>query len=258
MDRWRQRDMIFAKLLDLRKLAGARAIFPHRLEDRLRQEFFGDQRNGYFVDVGANDPRQDSQTWQFEQLGWDGILIEPQADLAERLRHARRAKVYAVACSSPKNSGKSMALNIAGIHTSLDPNFFVYGMKRRGTSEVSLCTLDEILVDAGAKAPIDFVSIDVESHEIEVLRGFDLERWRPKLILIEDLAYNLRIHRYLTRRGYKWVRRTGINGWYMPEHSAMPVGLLGRLQFFRKHYLGVPFRNFREWNRRIREQWRKA
>jgi FkbM family methyltransferase len=235
-----------------------KAIFPYEFEDRFKLEFFGGSRSGYFVDIGANNPKDGSQTWPFEELGWDGVLVEPQQDLAERLRRERRAKVYAVACSSPKNSGKSATLNLAGIHTSLDPDFFVPDMQRVGTSNVPLRTLDEILIDAEAPAPLDFLSIDVEGHEIEVLEGFDLDRWRPRLILIEDLALNLGIHRHLTRRGYKWVRRTGINGWYVPADSPMTVTPVGHLQFFRKHYLGVPFRNLREWKRRLFDKWRRA
>ena len=235
-----------------------KAIFPYQFEEQFKREFFGASRNGFFVDIGANDPKEGSQTWSFEQLGWDGILIEPQQDLAARLRQERRAKVYAVACSSPQNSGKVATLNVAGIHTSLDPGFFVAGMNRSGTNEVQLRTVDEILADAQAPIPLDFVSIDVESHEIEVLEGFDLDRWRPRLIMIEDLAFNLRIHRYLTRRGYRWVRRTGLNGWYVPAESPMSPSVIGRLQFFRKHYLGVPFRNLREWKRRLFETWRRG
>ncbi len=231
-----------------------KAIFPHEFEDRFKLEFFEGAPGGYFVDVGANTPKDGSQTWPFEQLGWDGVLVEPQQDLAERLRRERRAKVYAIACSSPANSGKSATLNLAGIHTSLNPDFFVAAMQRAGTSVVPLCTLDEILIDAKAPVPLDFVSIDVESHEIEVLEGFDLDHWRPKLILIEDLAFNLDIHRWLTRRRYKWVRRTGINGWYVPADSPMTVSAVGYLQFLRKHYLGVPFRNLREWKRRLLNQ----
>jgi FkbM family methyltransferase len=234
------------------------AIFPFEAQEDLKDEFFRGTSNGYFVDVGANDPQDGSQTWRFEQLGWDGVLVEPQHDLAARLQRERRGKVYAVACSSPQNSGKSMTLNVAGIHSSLDPAFYVAGMRRAGTSEVILRTLDEILIDAKAPAPLDFVSIDVEGHEIEMLEGFDLARWRPRLILIEDIALNLRIHRHLTRRGYKWIRRVGINGWYVPNDSPMTVSLAGRLQFFRKHYLGVPFRNLREWKRRLRDRLSKG
>ncbi len=230
-----------------------RAIFPPGDEERLKEEFFAGRR-GYFVDVGANDPREGSQTWHLEQLGWDGVLIEPQQDLAERLRRERRAKVFAEACSAPQNAGKTMVLHIAGIQTSLNPDFYVADMRRTGTTEVPVRTLDNILTEAQAPAPLDIVSNDVESHEIEVLQGFDLARWQPRLILIEDLAFNLRIHRHLAGRGYKWVRRTGINGWYVPQDSPMRVSATGRLQFIRKHYLGVPFRNFREWKRKLRGQ----
>ena len=94
-----------------------RAIFPPDPEPRLKEEFFGGARNGFFVDVGANEPEFGSQTWHLERLGWDGILIEPQPQLADRLRQARRARVYAVACSSPANSGKTMMLNVAGLHS---------------------------------------------------------------------------------------------------------------------------------------------
>jgi FkbM family methyltransferase len=233
------------------------AIFPYQAEDLMKEEFFGHSRHGFYVDVGANHPRLGSQTWHLEQLGWDGILVEPQADLAEELRRQRRARVFAVACSSPANADKKMTLNVAGIHSSFDPNFHVPGMRPTGVALVPVRTLDDILSEAGAPVPLDFVSIDVETHEVEVLQGFDLARWRPRLILIEDLAHDLRIHRSLTSRGYKWVRRTGVNGWYVPVGTPFDVDLVGRLQFVRKHYLGVPFRRLRDSGRRLRHGWQQ-
>ena len=233
------------------------AIFSHHVENQLKEEFFGHATHGFFVDVGANDPVEGSQTWHLEQLGWDGVLVEPQRDLAEKSRQRRRAKVYAVACSSPANAGKTMTLNLAGIQSSLNPDFFVPDMVPAGVTEVPIMTLDQILIDAKAPAPLDLLSIDVESHELEVLSGFDLARWRPRLILIEDFVVNRRLHRYLTSRGYKWVRRTGLNGWYIPADQPFPISLFGRLQFIRKYYLGVPFRAAREILRPIRHRWKQ-
>jgi FkbM family methyltransferase len=230
-----------------------RAILPPDDEARLVREFFGGAA-GYFVEVGANDPKLLSQSFHLEERGWTGVLVEPQPALAEKLRQQRSAKVYAVACSSPANSGKSMTLNLAGIHSSLDPNFFVFTVRSESTIEVPVKTLDEILIDAQAPAPLDFVSIDVESHDIEVLDGFDLAHWEPKLLLMEDVVLNLRLHRYLESRGYKWVRRTGINSWYVPAAAPVEVSLVGKLQFFRKYVLGVPFRNLREALRRVRSR----
>ena len=80
---------------------------PSDFEMRLVAAFFRGNE-GYFVEVGANDPHERSQTWHLEQAGWTGVLIEPQPDLAARLREARKAKVFAVACSSPGNSGRQM------------------------------------------------------------------------------------------------------------------------------------------------------
>lgn len=228
------------------------AIFGPERETELKETFFDRSRPGYFVEVGANDPEDLSQTWHLEQRGWSGILVEPQPGLAAQLRRRRAAKVYAVACSSPQNFGKSMLLHLAGIYSSLDPQLNISTESPTGTIEVDVTTLDRLLIDAEAPSPIDLLSIDVEGHEIEVLEGVDLGRWRPRLILIEDLAMNLRVHRHLRSHGYKWVRRTGLNSWYVPFDDPMDVDLFGRWQFFRKHYLGIPFRHFRETSRRLR------
>lgn len=228
------------------------AIFPYEAEIALKEAFFAGASTGYFVEVGANDAQLHSQTWHLEQRGWSGVLIEPQPDLAENIRQRRAAKVYAVACSSPSNAGTTMLLNVAGAHSSLQEGFFVFGMTRQGIIEVPVRTLDEVLVDAKAPTPVDFMSIDVEGHEIDVLDGFDIARWQPRLLLIEDHAMNTRLHRALVARGYKWIKRTGLNNWYVPAASPLQVGMLGRWQFFRKYYLGTPFRHLREASRRLR------
>jgi methyltransferase FkbM-like protein len=147
-----------------------------------------------------------------------------------------------------------LPFQLAGIQSSLNLNFFVAGMRKEEIIEVPVRTLDDILTEAKAPIPIDLLSIDVESHEIEVLNGLTLTRWQPRLILIEDLAFNTRLHRLLQSRGYKWVRRTGLNGWYVPAATPMVVSLFGRRWFFRKYYLGTPFRNLREAKRKLRER----
>ena len=176
-----------------------KAIFPYDDEARLKEEFFAGRNDGFFVEVGANDPVQWSQSYAFEQRGWTGVLVEPQPALAEKLKERRKAKVYAVACSSPANAGKPMRLTLAGIHLSLEASHFVFGMNREGVIEVPVTTLDQVLTDAQAPAPLDLLSIDVEGHEIDVLDGFDMARWRPRLLLIEDLVINLRLRRLPVR-----------------------------------------------------------
>jgi FkbM family methyltransferase len=233
-----------------------RTVFPWEVENDLKAEFFGAAPAGFFVEVGANQPQEGSQSWQFEQSGWNGILVEPQPDLAARLAQSRRARVVAAACSSPANAGTSMTLHVSGPHSSLRPELAVTGVVAKATIDVPVRTLDDILQEAGAPVPIDFVSIDVEGHEVEVLSGFDLARWRPRLILIEDHVTNLATHRCLTQAGYRLIRRTGLNGWYVPRAQAPRVGL-GWWQIARKYYLALPIRMLRDRKRRLRDRIRR-
>lgn len=234
-----------------------RTVFPDIAEDRLKAEFFAPVHKGFFVQVGANDPQRGSQSWQFEQAGWTGVLVEPQPDLAERLRTVRRAHVVAAACSSPANAGTAMTLHLSGPHSSLKRELAVTGVVARAAIAVPVRTLDDILEEAKAPAPIDFVSIDVEGHEVEVLSGFDLARWRPRLVLIEDHVTNLGTHRFLTRAGYRLIWRTGLNGWYLPRDEAPRVGL-GWWQIARKYYLALPIRMLRDRKWRPRDRLRSG
>jgi FkbM family methyltransferase len=228
----------------------ARASSDHEI--RLVAAFFGSDK-GYFVEVGANDPRERSQTWHLEQAGWDGVLIEPQPDLADELRARRKARVFAVACSSPENSGRTLALHVAGPLSSLDRQRMAPGSMPTGIINVPVRTLDAILDEAGAPVAFDFLSIDVEGHEIEVLRGFNIAHWRPRLILLEDHVADLSKHLYLKAAGYRVIRRYENNGWYVPNESAVGCRWQDRWEILRKYYLGLPFRIARNVSRRIRK-----
>ena len=211
-------------------------------EQQLIAEFFG-ERIGYFVEVGANEPRLRSQTFHLEQKGWTGLLIEPQPQLAQRLQAERKARVFAVACSSLDNAGRNLPLHVAGPLSSLDRSGMAPSAVPDAVIQVPIRTLDQILMEAGAPKGFDFLSIDVEGHEVEVLRGCDLARWRPRLILIEDHVPDLSRHNYLKFAGYRIVRRYENNGWYVPKEADVPS--LGRLKILRKYYLALPIRMLR-------------
>jgi FkbM family methyltransferase len=237
------------------------ASLPEGREQELVRAFFSGARFGFFVEVGANRPQWSSQTWHLEALGWTGVLIEPQPALADELRRARRAKVFAVACSAPANAGTHMHLHVAGPLSSLDRDRMAPGVEPEQVIEVPVRTLDDILLEAGAPIGLDLLSIDVEGHELEVLSGFALARWRPRLILLEDHVGNLAKHRFLTHAGYRLIRRCENNGWYVPHDAAVTVGPRERLEIIRKYYLALPFRmarNASRWTRRRLRNWRAA
>jgi FkbM family methyltransferase len=228
----------------------SREISDHEM--RLVAAFFGNFK-GYFVEVGANDPHEGSQTWLLEQSGWTGVLIEPQPDLAAELRSRRKAKVFAVACSSPENADRELPLHVAGPLSSLDRRRMAPGAAPERVIKVPVRTLDSILTEAATPTNFDFLSIDVEGHEIEVLRGFDIARWRPRLVLLEDHVADLSKHRYLTSIGYRIIRRYENNGWYVPCESPFIRQWADRWEILRKYYLALPFRMLRNLSRRVRK-----
>jgi FkbM family methyltransferase len=232
------------------------AVFKPEFEPALVREFFRDRPRGFFVEVGANDPKKDSQSWHLEQAGWTGILVEPLPDLAAELRRQRTAQVFEVACSSPECAGQIMQLHVAGAFSSFDPHLAVTGMRADRAIDVKVRTLDDVLSEGQAPVPIDLMSVDVEGHELEVMSGFDFQRWKPRLVLLEDHVSSLEKHRFMTKAGYTLMRRTGLNGWYVPRADAPPMELIGRWQIFRKYYLALPFRMFRDARRRLRDRIR--
>lgn len=232
--------------------ASLMAILSSETESKLIREFLG-EAPGFFVEIGANHPQKGSQSWGLEQNGWQGILVEPQPELAIELRNSRKAKVFEVACSSPENADRRLPFYVAGPLSSLNRDRMAPGAKPEAVLEVPTMTLDEILIAANAPRHFDFLSIDVEGHELEVLRGFDCQRWEPRLVLLEDHVSNLKKHQFMKSANYRLVRRTGHNGWYVPADSGVNFGWKDRWEIARKYYLALPFRVLRNLSRRLRQ-----
>lgn len=214
--------------------------------------FFGNRSNGVCVEVGSNDPTSPrSQSLHLErELGWHCLLVEPNPALARAAREHRPSSIVReAACTDPGSVG-TLALNIPindqgdemHEHAGLERNADEHDYARFRTVEVPALTLTRILDDAGIQQ-VDFVSIDVEGSELEVLQGFDLARFRPRLILLEDKHLYLKKHRLLRRQGYRLVRRLNRNCWYIPEGVTPPqVPLRDRLKLLKRLYLSLWFK----------------
>src|ERR1700690_1791031 len=84
-----------------------------QIETQAVLDFFGPRAAGFFIEVGANDPVNGSQTWPLEQRGWSGLLVEPMQRHYDQLVAARpRSRVVHAACTSPENRGMG-ALHLA-------------------------------------------------------------------------------------------------------------------------------------------------
>jgi len=224
-------------------------------EKALVRQYFGDAGSGFFVEVGANEPASiHSQSWHLEQRGWRGILIEPNRALIDDLvRHRPGSRVCNVACSSPEKVGVA-ELKIPFVaedtidtgKAALEVEIDHAGFAAYRTETVKVVTLDSILAENNVSG-IDLLSIDVEGTELDVLKGLDLQRYRPRLILLEDKLVYLNKHRWLRRNGYRLVKRTLFNNWYIPEGK--PFSLTSakeRLVLFKKLYLTLLPRKIKE------------
>lgn len=223
---------------------------PQNAEKRLIWDFFGRRTSGFFVEVGAFHPYWGSQTWYLEQQGWRGILIEPIPRFCQPLRETRAgARVFQVACGAP-NHPPTMAFHEAEYapHSSLKPGQVDAETRYVAEHVVTVMTLDEVLREAG-EPKVDFVSIDVEGAQLEVLRGLDFARHHPELVLVEDHLRDWQTHRHLRRNRYRLARRTDFNNWYVPEeHRFRPQGWEA-LKLWRKLWLGTPARKMKFWFR---------
>jgi FkbM family methyltransferase len=216
-------------------------------EPELVLEFFGNKSCGFFVDVGANDPQNMSQTWLLESKGWRGLLVEPLPHLAEKLRAARPGSQVIQAACGPHGHPATVEIHEAecSMHSGLNRHAIDARERYVAVHKVPMLALDEILAGQGNPKP-DFVSIDVEGMELEVLRGFDLVRHAPTLLLIEDHLFDWQVHGYLSRSGYRLVKRTGLNNWYVrvKQPFAMTTSV-ERLKLWRKVWVGTPWRGFK-------------
>src|SRR6056297_183239 len=148
---------------------------------------------GFYIEVGAYDGRSLSNSYFFEKLGWDGLLIEAHPELFEKCEQNRTSR--SVHAAVGEEDGTSVTFSMVDGVRGIDTLSFVNAPEshlqrilcKGGTIrsvEVPAKTLNSLL--EGVDREIDWVSIDVEGGELSVLRGFDLDRFQPRCLLIED------------------------------------------------------------------------
>lgn len=180
-------------------------------QDRYLNEYiFKDKKNGFFVDIGAHDGYTLSNSYFFEdKRGWDGICVEPMPNVFKQLAQKRKCKCINAAVS--KTYGEVEFL----IDKNFDMLSCIYDEKDKGKIEsgeaeiikVPSIPMDEILKDINH--PIDFISIDTEGYELEVLESIDLERFDIEAFTIENNSKEGHLRDYLIPRGYKYITTIG-------------------------------------------------
>lgn len=197
---------------------------------------------GRFLEIGANDPVLLSQTWHLAQSGWRGLLVEPIPELATRLRAERPdAQVVEAVCTRPASATELMLrVPQSTGHATVMDRFADDNDELVRAIRVSTTTADA-LIERELAGKVDFISIDVEGHEADVLKGLSLQRWRPTLVLIEDDMSSMTPSRLLWGKGYRLLRRTQNNNWWIPADAKDRMTVHERVRMLGK-FLRMPFR----------------
>ncbi len=199
--------------------------------------------SGFYIECGAFDGVRRSVTHIFDACGWDGLLIEPLPHLADACRRSRpRARVVHAALGPPGSAESVDFLHVPDDESgSQAPEFSSRPLprdkNRRGGMNiirVPCMTMDQVLADH--TGPIDLLVLDVESAELAVLQGFDLERRQPAVLLIEDntLGADTRLLEYVCARGYEHAAWLSNNRLFI--HGAQKVLLERRIAMQLSHH----------------------
>ncbi len=184
---------------------------------------------GTYVDIGANHPTLDSNTYFFYLRGWRGVNVEPIARQHALFERDRPGDLnLAIAISDTPGTLEFFEVTNVEDQSGFSTLEAAVAEAHRGGSfavrsyPVPVETLAGLVDRHGLDEP-DLLSIDVESHEAAVLRGAPFDRWRPKVLLIEAIDPTTRRERPdpwepdLLSRGYTFAASNGINRIYLRD-----------------------------------------
>lgn len=188
-------------------------------EDAILNRYFDGRRKGFFIDIGALHPVRFSNTYFFYKLGWNGINIEPRPGSKKIFDSVRNKDInleVAIASESKKLTYYSFnepALNgFSDTISSEREKISAYKIIDR--LEITTHKLEAILDEhLSENQKIDFLTIDVEGLDYDVLLSNNWEKYKPEVVLIEDLNFsfvsqNSPSSKYLTERGYELFAKT--------------------------------------------------
>jgi len=198
-------------------------------EDYILSYVFNDIDKGYYVDVGSNDPIKENATYYFYKKGWHGIVIEPIQEIYQRIALARpRDVVLNIAASDKNGREKFFIVDESNGWSSLEQSITKVirdHNKSHRSILVEVKTLTSLLSEYDIPYDgIDFIKIDVEGHEYKVLKGLDLNKYRPKVIALESAsptnAYGfVEFEDYLIKNNYIFGMTDDLNYYYYRKES---------------------------------------
>ena len=165
---------------------------------KILYEYIGYTDRGVFIDVGAFDGDKWSNTFGLAHMGWKGLLFEPQPDMAAAAVVNLTTCDVEIVNKAVSNFNGSVDLYLGGSLSTIvneqKENYLSMdwskstGLANDFVTRVPVTTLNAALATRSWPASYEFLSLDVEGSENDVLEEYDIERWRPKIAVVETHA----------------------------------------------------------------------
>lgn len=191
----------------------------------LRSYFPNFSYKGVFFDVGAFEPITISNSYHFEMNDWDVYCFEANSELIPNLKNKRKNVfhyaigdtnldkiTFNVVHTKPNWAASFSAINIDSKYKD------IFGWNNRWTQkqiEVQQKTLNYIIENEIQICKIDILSIDVEGGELNVLKGLDIRKYSPKIILVENVSDDIVLDNYIKSFDYKLDKKYAYNYFYI-------------------------------------------
>jgi FkbM family methyltransferase len=203
-------------------------------QDKYLNEFiFFSKQKGFFVEIGANNGVLFSNTLFFEkELNWNGLCIEANPIVFKDL--SKNRKVICENCAISDNNGFAIFNKIEGYGEQLSGLVLKYNERHiqrikktiqefGGTEEkieIPTYTLNTIL-DKHNCSKIDFISIDTEGGELDLIKLINFKKYDIKVIIVENNYNNGDIYDYITNKGYKLIKRLEMDEIYLKRNPIL-------------------------------------
>ena len=195
-------------------------------EDAFVANFFAARTKGFYLDIGASHPFRLSNTYSLYRSGWNGVTVEPIPRLGKLHRRWRpRDTMIPVAVGAARGTLEFFEMTPSVLSTldrSVAEEYVAEGKAVLcRTYVIEVLPINEIIERVSAMAPVDFLSIDVEGLDADLLSNIDFSRFRPSLICIEANSMETRgkMRILFEKAGYDIVKEIECNLMAIPASS---------------------------------------